>query len=354
MPRILFLTAGNVTGQVRLRVGREARAARVAIATVDRDYADLRVEADVGTDEVVEIVLSFMPDILHLSGHGVPGQTRLDNGALPAATISRVVAQLPDIWCVVLNSCYSDLIASQLVDDGVPAVVGMTTAISDAAAIEFSRFFYRALAAHADVEKAVEQSRVNLLASFSDEASTPCLKKGTSETLAERSRRHARPELHARFCLDGNSLPELWEDDDGTVFATFDLFIENAPLSASSAIYRLHESYNESTDDPEQGQFHETTGADDKFYLGCIDTEDDYTVEAYIRWNDGRVKLIKRRVTEALRAFYRSVPREGVAKQSPNLQVIEETIVGLENGNLQQRRSSPRNPAKKPRRKLRS
>ena len=53
---------------------------RAAIATVDRDYADLRVESDVGTDEVVEIVLSVMPDIIHFSGHGEPGNAQLDNG----------------------------------------------------------------------------------------------------------------------------------------------------------------------------------------------------------------------------------------------------------------------------------
>jgi CHAT domain len=354
MPRILFLTAGNVTGQDRLRVAREARAVRAAITTVDPDYADLRVEADVGTDELVEIVLSVMPDIIHFSGHGAPGQAHFDNGALSAATISRIVAQVPEIWCVVLNSCYSDSIAKRLVNDGVPAVVGMTDAISDDAAIEFSRFFYRALAAGPDIKRAVEQSRVSLLGPFPDESSTPCEKFGDLGKLAERSRRHARPELRARFCVDDNGLPEVWEDDDETVFVPFDLFVENAPTSASSVIYRLHESYSESADGPENGQFHEATVADDKFYLGRIDSEDDYTVEAYIRWNDGRVRMIKRNVTEALSAYYKSLSAEDFTAQLVNTELIDKTIAGLRNGNLQMRRPVPRKTTTKQKRRPRT
>jgi hypothetical protein len=342
MPRILFVAAGNVTGQDRIRVGREARAVRAAIATIDRDYADLRVEADVGTDEIVEIVLGVMPDIIHFSGHGAPGQAQFDNGALSAATISRIVAQVPEIWCVVLNSCYSDSIAKRLVNDGVPAVVGMTDAIGDDAAIEFSRFFYRALAEHADIARAVRQSCAHLDAAFPDDSSKPHCDLGDLAKLAERSRRHARPELRARFCVDDNGLPEVWEGNDEIVYVPFDLFIENAPTSASSVIYRLHESYNESADSPENGQFHEVNGADDDFYLSRIDSEDDYTVEAYIRWNNGRVTMLKRRVTEALVAYYRSLSPETIIDQSVDTKLIDETIVALRNGNLKLRRSVAR------------
>lgn len=181
----------------------------------------------------------------------------------------------------------------------------MTDAISDNAAIEFSRFFYRALAEKADIGRAVEQARF-----------------GDPGKLAERSRRHARPELRARFCVDDNGFPEVWEDGGETVFVPFDLFIENAPSSASSVIYRLHESYNESADSPEQGQFHEVTGADDDFYLHRVDSEDDYTVEAYLRWNSGGVRVVKRRVTEALSAYYKSLSAEALACQLVDIEVI--------------------------------
>lgn len=341
MPRILFLAAGNVPGRQQLRVGREARAVRAAIATVDRDYADLRVEADVGTDEVVEIVLSVMPDIIHFSGHGEPGQAVFDNSNLPAATISRIVAQVPEIWCVVLNSCFSDALATRLVNDGVPAVVGMTDAITDDAALDFSNFFYRALAAYSDVERAVEQSRVNLLAAYPEEALTPMLRIGDRKVLAERSLRYARPELRARFCVNGDGSPEVWENDDGTVFVPFDLYIENAPTSATSVIYRLHPSYDDEADGPEDGRFHEVTGADDKFYLNRIDSEDDFTVEAYMRWNDGRARMIKRTVTAALRAHYENLSPEAVVEQQVDAEIIRMTIVGLENENLRLR-SLPR------------
>ena len=108
---------------------------------------------------------------------------------------SPIVSQVPQIWCVVLNCCYSDWIAKRLVNDGVPAVVGMTDAISDNAAIEFSRFFYGALAEQADIGRAVEQARANLLqAAIQDEASTPHTEFGDPGKLSkQRSRRHALP-----------------------------------------------------------------------------------------------------------------------------------------------------------------
>lgn len=338
MPRILFLTAGNVVGEQRLSVGREARAVRAAIATIDPDYADLRVEADVGTNEVVEIVLSARPDIIHFSGHGEHGQAMFDDGALSQATLSKIVAEVPNIWCVVLNSCFSDSIAQRLVDDGVPAVVGMCGAVSDETAIEFARFFYRALALQADIGKAVEQSRVNLEARQLNEASYPCCRVGNEKILAERSRRFARPELRARFCLDANYIPDLWEDAVGNVFVPFDLFVENAPLSAASVIYRLHESYNDVADGPEQGQFREVTAAGEKFYLMRIASEDDYIVEAYLRWNDGRVKMIQARVTDALRAFYDSLSEQAVIRQRIDRETIDTVIDELLDGNLQLRK----------------
>ncbi len=338
MPRILFLTAGNITGLDRLRVGHEARAVRAAIATVDINYADLRIEADVATNEVVEIVLSTMPDIIHFSGHGGPGRAHFEGAALSAQVISRVVAQVPEIWCVVLNSCYSNSIATRLSNDGVPAVVGMTESVSDAAAIDFSRFFYRALAEYSDITKAVEQSRANLLVAFPGDAHVPQIHIADRARLAERSRRYARPELRARFCMDEGGSPEVWKDDDDIVFASFDLFIENAPASATSVIYRLHNSYNDTADSPEHGQFHEVSDANEKFYLGRIDSEDDYVVEAYIRWNDGRVRMIKRSVTEALSAYYNSLSPEAAADLSANLDSVNRTIAGLLNGNIQLRR----------------
>lgn len=347
MARILFLTAGNVPGMEPLRVSREARAVRAAIATVDRDFADLQVEADVETGEVVELVLSTKPDIIHFSGHGRPGQAQLNNQALSAATFSRIVREVPGIWCVVLNACYSYSIAKKLVADGAPAVVGMARSVSDEAAIDFSRFFYRALAEQPDVKRAVQHSQANLHAAWGNEAHVPKLLLGGADLLATRSLRHSGPEIRARFCVNDDGTPVVWAGDDD-VFVAFDLYIERPPMSASSVIYRLDESYNETAKSPKDGPFHEVEGADDKFYLGPIDSEDDYTVEAFFRWNDGRSRMIKRSVTAALTAHYDSLA-EGAGSGDPALErLIRKRITELENGKLVLRHGPSRGAASHP------
>ena len=151
--------------------------------------------------------------------------------------------------------------------------------------------------------------------------------------------------------MNDDGSPEVWDDDDGNVFVPFDVYIENAPTSACSVIYRLDESYNDGAKRPEDGQFHEVTGADDKFYLRHVNSEDDYTVEAYMRWNDGRSRMIKRTVTAALRAHYRGLTDEMVQQQKVDRILIEQTIVGLENENLLLKRPAPRKKAARPRKR---
>ena len=286
-----------------------------------------------GTDEILEVVLAFMPDIIHFSGHGEPGRSQFENAGLPGATLARIVAQVPQIWCVVLNSCFGDSISQQLLVAGVPAVVGMTGEVSDYAALDFSRFFYRALAESPDIVRAVEQSRINLQATFPDEEPAPVLRLGESGLLAERSQRHARAELRARFCVDHTGIPEVWRKG-GSVYVSFDLYIKNAPLSASSVIYRLDRSYDEISESNEDGKFREIQDATDAFYLGGIDSEDDFTVEAYIRWNDGRVKMLACKVTDALVAHYSSLSPEEAVDERVDTAAINRIIVGLRHENI--------------------
>lgn len=334
MPRILFLTAGNVHGLKQLRVGREARAVRNAITAVEPDFMDLRVEPDIGADEIVPIVLGAKPDIIHFSGHGMPGWTQLDNKLLPAETVAQIVEQVPELWCVVLNACYSSVVAERLKARGVPAVIGMKDSVSDAAAIAFSTLFYGELIRGVDVERAVNVARTHLLAAFPDEAATPELLVANPQLLETRSARHARPEVWARFCVKRDNTPDVWKASDGTVFVTFDLYIANAPDSAASVVYRLHESYNDATDDPAEGQFREVTDASHGFYLSDLDTEDDYTVEAFIRWNDGRARLLKCKVSTALSAHYDHDP-EVRTSRGKVAKAIRRKIGELINGNIQ-------------------
>jgi hypothetical protein len=100
--------------------------------------------------------------------------------------VSRLLADHPALRLVVLNACegaqtgmqapYSS-IAEHLVRRGLPAVVAMQTAITDSAAVEFTRSFYGALANGLPVDAACAEARkaMSLAAPGSWEWATPVL-----------------------------------------------------------------------------------------------------------------------------------------------------------------------------------
>lgn len=117
--------------------------------------------------------------IFHFIGHG-EFDTNLDQGVvaladerglthrLMAIELGRLLADHRSLRLVVLNSCESgrggtrDIFsstASILVRRGIPAVLAMQYAITDRAAIEFSRAFYEALADGFPVDMAVCEAR---------------------------------------------------------------------------------------------------------------------------------------------------------------------------------------------------
>lgn len=119
------------------------------------------------------------PDIVHLSVHGAPNGEGFyfvrDQGSqiAPIHTLVTFLKQVESIKLLVLNACYSATphiydayaiasIARQLVDSGLPAVIGMANAITDKAAIEFSQWFYKELKETASVRQAFHTAIDNL------------------------------------------------------------------------------------------------------------------------------------------------------------------------------------------------
>ncbi len=95
---------------------------------------------------------------------GADGYSRL----LPATGLGRLLARERSLRLAVLNACQGahsaghDIFsstASILVRRGLPAVVAMQYEITDAAAIEFARTFYRAMASGVPVDAAVTDAR---------------------------------------------------------------------------------------------------------------------------------------------------------------------------------------------------
>ena len=152
--RKILLLASSPDDQQRLRLGIECREIedRLRRTTLRRMF-DFHSRWAVRARDLQQSLLEERPTIVHFSGHGAKaGALYLENEFGRSQAVSpEAISKLFEILsrqlhfdCVVLNACYSEIQARAIVQH-VPYVVGMSTAISDDAAIEYSVSFYGAL-----------------------------------------------------------------------------------------------------------------------------------------------------------------------------------------------------------------
>ena len=136
----------------RLRLGAEHRVIRDIAGR--RGPRRMTVGANLAAqpDDIIGEILASKPDIIHFSGHGsADGRLIFEDasGASAPVTVGGLEAILRavsrDLACVVLGSCYSGDYAEMLLSTA-QFVAGSVMPLADAAAIEFTRGFYTALA----------------------------------------------------------------------------------------------------------------------------------------------------------------------------------------------------------------
>ena len=145
--RILFLAANPLTTS-RLDLEEELRSVEAELRAVRfRNDITLTTGHAVRPDDLVRLLRQEQPTIVHFSGHGeqhgVVLRTESGHTTVPGDVLARLFRDRK-IALVVLNACYSESQATQLLDS-VPAVVGTTDAVADEAARRFSAAFYRTL-----------------------------------------------------------------------------------------------------------------------------------------------------------------------------------------------------------------
>jgi hypothetical protein len=146
-----------------LKLAEECRAIDQALRTAEfRDSFDLQDHWAVQLADLQELLLRHQPQIVHFSGHGSPlNEIILHNAegkaqSLPVEVLGKLFSLLRDnIQCVVLNACYSEHQAREIARH-ISCVIGMSDAIRDDAAIQFSTAFYRALGFGRDLKTAFE------------------------------------------------------------------------------------------------------------------------------------------------------------------------------------------------------
>ncbi len=160
-----------------LRLDQEARDLKEQLRLVEKPKTEVLINHAwaVRTDQVQMEVMNNQPDILHFSGHGNTDLLCFEDkdgnaAAVPASAIEGLVKLSDSVDCLVLNACYSESIALKVLPH-VQAVVGCSVSIGDAAAVAFSKAFYRALAHGYPYRKAFELALNELqLAGLEDEA----------------------------------------------------------------------------------------------------------------------------------------------------------------------------------------
>ncbi|MEM6353601.1 MAG: AAA-like domain-containing protein [Cyanobacteria bacterium P01_D01_bin.14] len=180
--RILILAA-NPTDTGRLRLDAEVREIQEGLKlSAGRDSFEIISRWAVRTDDLRRALLEHEPHIVHFSGHGC-GQNGLaledGNGRaklVSTKALTRLFKQFPNIECVLLNACYSQVQADALVEL-VPYVVGMNQSIGDNAAIEFAKGFYDGLGYNRTYDKAFEFGLTAIDLEGIAETSTPVLRQ---------------------------------------------------------------------------------------------------------------------------------------------------------------------------------
>jgi hypothetical protein len=168
-PKILFLAA-NPKDAVKLRLGEEVREIEQKIMLAQqKDNVDLVNKGAVRIGDLQLYLTQERPNIVHFCGHGTEeGEIILEDilgkaRTVPPEALTRLFQSLTDnVHVVLLNACFS-LEQAHAISQHVDCVIGMSSSISDEAAIAFGSAFYQALALEKSVKEAFDQGITELM-----------------------------------------------------------------------------------------------------------------------------------------------------------------------------------------------
>jgi hypothetical protein len=297
MPKILALTS-NPQSSASLRLDAEIREIKVELESAPNFVFDHRGAAR--PDDLLELLETVRPDILHFSGHGTKERASRsaivmedENGNaanVSAATLKRIFKSLKyPPRCVFLNSCYS-VKQVDAIKPYVDTIVGARDEIFDKHASIFAAAFYRWLGRNCSVSEAFARAATQLTVAGGDPHSI-VLNAPRGPT----PRFFARPELHAEFV--GTRSGKLMSKDEHYNML---LWIEGAEDFATSVIYEI-------CDDSFDEWFWEVTRKEDRLFKTYdFRTMGQVTIRNVVWTQDGRGIGVSSTLTEALLRRYGS------------------------------------------------
>ena len=162
----VLILMSNPAGTGPLQLDEELRAIDQSILVARyRDQIDLHQYVALRITDLSKAVLRYTPAIVHFSGHGSRASEIIlcDDAGNPVPVSVKALGDFfgimsPPVRCVVLNACFTRE-QGRAIAEHADCVIGMSRAISDAAAITFSAAFYHALASALPVGKAFALGR---------------------------------------------------------------------------------------------------------------------------------------------------------------------------------------------------
>lgn len=178
---VLFLAA-DPNDTKRLRLDNEVREIQSKLLqSRHRDRFHMEMRVAVRPTDLMEALLLVKPQIVHFIGHGIKSKSLVledDSGrrrpvsASSLTSMFKVVAD--NVECVVLNVGYSSELARVLAKE-IDYVVGMSSNMSDTAAISFASGFYQAIGYGRPIEEAFKLGCMQLKLEGSPEQDIPVL-----------------------------------------------------------------------------------------------------------------------------------------------------------------------------------
>src|ERR1041384_2045557 len=151
----LAFFAATPLGAPALEIGEEFRSIEHILRTARfRDQIVLRPWFAARPEDLLR-ALPENVSILHFSGHGAgsPGLCFHGSNVSTEALVQVARASEASLKVILLNACYSNVQAEHVVTS-VPCIIAMSGVIADEAAIQYSTWFYYALASGRSVANA--------------------------------------------------------------------------------------------------------------------------------------------------------------------------------------------------------
>ena len=172
--------SGNTTQQQKLKLEKEAREIHESIQkSLKRDSISFETRWATRVTDLFQFINEVNPTIIHFSGHCTDDGELVfqDNNDEPRllnmdTLIEIINASTDNLRLVVLNNCYSSIIAEKIVEN-IESAIGMNDSIGDEAAIVFASQLYSSIGFGLSLEKSFQQALIALKIYEIPEEKTP-------------------------------------------------------------------------------------------------------------------------------------------------------------------------------------